>query len=184
MIYPGPTVTTAPPRMQLHVLHTAHRPPTRPVANLSEPASPRCGRLRPISNVGLDVVKLCLSSEWKGMRDIWHTVRKGVVRNHRHPPCKAVSLASRCSSTFSSSTPPLIYTAPIAPIAPIAPTAALYGSNMTCTPIRKTSRREYEMPRRSRFRVYLKEGHSVARATQLTEVPRSTIRGWISTGDR
>jgi hypothetical protein len=105
-------------------------------------------------------------------------VRKEVVRNHRHPPCKAVSIASRCSSTFSSSTPPLIYTAPI------APTAALYGSNMACTPIRKTSWREYETPRRSRFRAYLEEGHSVARAAQLAEVPRSTIRGWISIGDR
>jgi len=28
-------------------------------------------------------------------------VRKGVVGSHEHPPCKAVSLASRCSSTFS-----------------------------------------------------------------------------------
>ena len=55
---------------------------------------------------------------------------------------------------------------------------------MACTPKRKTSRREYETPRRSRFRAYLEEGHSQSRAAQLTRVPRSTARDWISTGDR
>jgi len=32
-----------------------------------------------------------------------YKVRKGVPGSHEHPPCKAVSLASRCSSTFSLS---------------------------------------------------------------------------------
>jgi len=41
---------------------------------------------------------------------------EGVVRSHEHPPCKVVSLASRCSSTFSLSTLS-IYTAPTAPTA-------------------------------------------------------------------
>ncbi|KAH8757831.1 hypothetical protein F5882DRAFT_417734 [Hyaloscypha sp. PMI_1271] len=55
---------------------------------------------------------------------------------------------------------------------------------MACTPKRKTSRREYETPRRSRFRAYLEEGYSTSRAAHLAKVPRSTARGWISTGDR
>jgi len=46
--------------------------------------------------------------------------------------------------------------------------------------IAKTSRREHEAPRRSRFRVYLEEGHSQVRAAQLAKVPRTTARGWIT----
>jgi transposase len=55
---------------------------------------------------------------------------------------------------------------------------------MACTPNRKTSRREYETPRRSRFRAYLEEGHSQKRAAQLAVVPHTTARDWIDTGDR
>ncbi len=55
---------------------------------------------------------------------------------------------------------------------------------MACTPKRKTSRHEYKTPQRSRFRAYLEEGHSAARAAHLAKVPRSTARGWITTGDR
>ncbi|PMD13261.1 hypothetical protein NA56DRAFT_442730 [Hyaloscypha hepaticicola] len=55
---------------------------------------------------------------------------------------------------------------------------------MACIPKRKTSRREYETPQRSRFRAYLEEGHSISRAAHLAKVPRSTARGWITTGDR
>ncbi|KAH8749253.1 hypothetical protein F5882DRAFT_421541 [Hyaloscypha sp. PMI_1271] len=40
---------------------------------------------------------------------------------------------------------------------------------MACTPKRKTSRREYETPRRSRFRAYLKEGHLTSRAAHLAK---------------
>ncbi len=89
-------------------------------------------------------------------------------------------VASRCSSTFSSSTPSI----QLSQFLPTAPLLTLLLANMACTPRRKTSRREYETPRRSRFRAYLEEGHSQIRAAQLAKVPRTTARGWISTGDR
>jgi len=55
---------------------------------------------------------------------------------------------------------------------------------MTCTPKRITARREHETPRRSRFRAYLEEGHTQKQAAQLAQVPRTTAREWIFTGDR
>jgi hypothetical protein len=48
---PGPDSDDRPPRMQLHVLHTAHRLPVR-VASLSEPLSPLYGRLRRSPTLG------------------------------------------------------------------------------------------------------------------------------------
>jgi transposase len=55
---------------------------------------------------------------------------------------------------------------------------------MACTLKRKTLLREYKTPQRSRFRAYLKEGHSKSRAAHLAKVPQSTTRGWVTTGDR
>lgn len=86
-------------------------------------------------------------------------VRKGVSRSHRHPPCKAVSLVPRCSSTFLTTTP-LIIIAPRVPAALTAPFLLFSTANMACISKRSTRRREYETPLRSRFRAYLEEGHS------------------------
>jgi len=49
---------------------------------------------------------------------------------------------------------------------------------------RITTRREYETPRRSRFRAYLEEGHSQKYAAKLALVPRTTARQWIDVEDR
>jgi hypothetical protein len=57
---PGPDSDDRPPRMQLHVLHTAHRPPSRPGRQPIGTIITSLRAVKAISNVGLDVVKAVL----------------------------------------------------------------------------------------------------------------------------
>lgn len=106
-------------------------------------------------------------------------VRKGVATNDEPPPCKAVSLVPRRSSTFS----PSFLSTFIALIVSLA--SVTLSNSITMGYVkRKTLRREHETPKRSRFRCLIEQGYSLRDAAKRADVPHSTAIKWLPQTDR
>jgi transposase len=107
------------------------------------------------------------------LRKLIYKVRKGVSANDTPPPpCKAVSIMPRCSSTFSS-TLLLFYSSYL----------SYSSSTLNCAIMgyvkRKTARREHETPRRVRFRCLVNKGFSHSEAARRAKVDRTTTLKWL-----
>jgi hypothetical protein len=91
--------------------------------------------------------------------------------NRTPPPCKAVSLASRCSSTFFSHNTLNLYSS--------HSSHSLIKSANTMGYVRKTLRKEHETPKRARFRCLVEQRFSQAEAARRVKVDRTTALKWL-----
>jgi transposase len=82
-----------------------------------------------------------------------------------------VSLAPRCSSTFSFLTT-INYITLIAFIA--------HSKSITIGYVRKTLRKEHDTPKRSRFRCLLEQGYSQRDTARWLDLTRGTASKWVS----